>query len=178
MDTASNKLKAVVHFIIANCDPNKLGAIKLNKILWFSDRYAYRKNGHSITGSDYVRREHGPVSESIYDVLDELKNENKISISGPEQPFQPRLYKSLEDAECESLSKSDKEVILGASNCICDDFTASRISDRTHDEIWGAADEGEHIPLEATLVAHPGDYRHEVMAWAREVLAKRRGVLS
>ena len=61
---AHEKLKEALHYVIARCDdPARLGAIRLNKIMLFADRFAYRMNGATITADPYVKRRLGPVPE-------------------------------------------------------------------------------------------------------------------
>jgi hypothetical protein len=172
MNSTVDKFKAVVHFIIANCeDPNKLGATKLNKILWYSDTYAFKAQGVSVTGSEYLRRKRGPVPARILQALNQLESEGKISITHPDVPFQVRIFKSLEGVENGSISTSEKEIIQSVSKYICDEYTAGSISELSHDEVWDAAVDGEPIPLEATLVSVTGDYRPQVQNWANQVLS-------
>jgi hypothetical protein len=58
---ATEKFKALVHYIVASCDdPQRLGATKLNKVLWFADAFSYRATKNSITDETYVKRQRGP----------------------------------------------------------------------------------------------------------------------
>lgn len=54
----TEKLQALAHHIIAECAhaPERLGAIRLNKAIWFSDVIMYQTTGESITGETYVKR--------------------------------------------------------------------------------------------------------------------------
>lgn len=55
------KLDALIVWI-ANCpDVRDLGYTKLWKLMYFMDVAALREYGHTITGSDYIKYEHGPV---------------------------------------------------------------------------------------------------------------------
>src|SRR5438105_15829038 len=75
-----DKLKALVHYIIAKCDnPKILGSIKLNKVLWVSDLWAYVTWGHPITGEHYVKQQFGPVASTL-GILRELQAEGKIVV--------------------------------------------------------------------------------------------------
>lgn len=166
-----DKFKALVHFIIANCEnAAQLGATRLNKILWFSDMEAYHVTGVSITGSRYVRRDRGPVPARILNALDELKAEDKIEITEPTQRYAPRLFESKQAPDESIFSDYELELVRALSSHIQNKFTATGISEASHDEIWGAATEGEEIPLNATLVKSRGDYRAEVIQWADSVI--------
>ena len=66
----SEKYKAAVHYIIASCDdPIKLGSIKLNKILFYSDSDMFFNTGKSITNDEYIKRQFGPVPKNILEIL-------------------------------------------------------------------------------------------------------------
>ena len=75
----SDKLKALVHYVISRCeDPNILGSIKLNKVSWVSDLWAYVKWGQPITGEHYVKQQFGPVASTV-GIMQELESEKKSS---------------------------------------------------------------------------------------------------
>ena len=169
--TKPDKFKLVTHYIIANCgDPRKLGATKLNKILWFGDTYAYRFWGESITGSRYLRRKKGPVPENILRVRDQLIKEGKISMKNRRVMYDPVIFTSLEDPDVSILSEDHIGLLDSLIDQICNDFSAIEISDVSHDDIWESANDGEEIPLEATLVSELGTCRPEVLTWVSEVV--------
>ncbi len=172
MKSVPNKFKLVVHYIIANCgDPRKLGATKLNKILWFADVTAYRHWRESITGSKYLRRKMGPVPAKILHVSKQLETEKKIYIKNRKYMYDPVIYTSLEDPDVSTLSKREIGLLDSLINLICNDFSAIEISHISHDDIWKAAADGEEIPLTAMLVSDSGNYRREVQLWANGVIA-------
>ena len=75
-----DKLKLLVHYIISRCeDPNILGSIKLNKVLWVSDLWAYVKRGQPITGEHYIKQQFGPVASTV-GIMQELVAERKIIV--------------------------------------------------------------------------------------------------
>ncbi len=75
-----DRTEAVAHYVIARSDVRKLGATKLNKVLWYADLEAYRRLGHSITGQrSYEKRQHGPVPNKIVVSLRRLERAGKIA---------------------------------------------------------------------------------------------------
>ena len=78
-----NKFMKIVHYICnkASKDNKNLGAIKLNKILWFIDKEHFKKYGITLTNHRYIKREFGPVPAKILSVLECLSKQNKIEIS-------------------------------------------------------------------------------------------------
>ena len=174
MELVMDKFKSLVHLVISDCeDPSRLGATRLNKILWFSDIEAYRQTGNSISGTKYMRRKKGPVPAYILQSLKELEAEGKVKITEPVEQYSPRLYSSLLDPDLSIFSKYEQGMVKSIAKEICDNFSADEISELSHDDVWKAANEGEDIPLSATLVSSSGDYRPEVINWASFIVESR-----
>lgn len=160
-----NKFKALVHFILYECRGKvaSLGAIRLNKALWYSDVMAYKmREGKSITESEYVKRNKGPVPRYILRTLEELSEENTITIEEPQFPYDTRKFICRKAPEDELLSDEEKKIALLALDIVFD-RTANEISEETHTIIWNAAKQGETIPLYATLAESPGEVTPEIV---------------
>jgi hypothetical protein len=171
---AHEKLKEALHYVIARCDdPARLGAIRLNKILWFADRYAYRVNGASITADSYVKRRLGPAPKNVLAAIGELAAEEKIFVREAAQAGNHvmRHFLALQDPQVAALSEDDRVVLDMYTRGICDNFTANEISNITHDQVWEAAELGEEIPLYATF-ATAGEITKEVRDWASDEVGK------
>ena len=168
-----DKFKALVHFVIEECDPKQLGAVRLNKILWFSDVMAYRTTGETISGTKYVKRPRGPVPAAVVKTLEDLKTEGRISGRGAVERYDVREFSSLSNADTNLFSNVEMTIVKNIAKDICNNYTAGEISDLSHDVVWEAAAEGEEIPMCATLVSFTGDYRSDVTAWADKVVCNR-----
>lgn len=170
---SKEKFKALTHYIINQCvdNPAKLGAVRLNKALWYADMFAYQSNGVSISGERYLKRPKGPVPATILATLRELKDDGYILIREPEHRYDPRKYISLQSANSDLLSEDDKGLVAEVLKFVCDQ-TANEISDLTHDDIWDAALEGEEIPLYATLASGKGEITKDIKAWAQEKITE------
>jgi Antitoxin SocA-like, Panacea domain len=169
-------LKDLTHYICWKVteDPSKLGATKLNKALWFSDSFAYRMNGRSITNSTYIKRQFGPVPKRILPVLDELHKEGKIIIrENPYYNYLKRDFIALYPASASMFSEQELWIIDHVIAWICEEHTASSISEFSHDNIWETATEGEEIPLYAVLGAFEGEITEEDKEWASRIIAAR-----
>lgn len=172
------KMKALVHYVIAKSDPSRLGAVRLNKILFYIDSIAFRADGQSVTGGTYVKRQLGPVPKDILSILGELEHENAIVIRNRDR-FGMSMREFIARTEADtSASLSDDELALTESvrSVICEDFTANGISALSHDKVWEAANIGEVIPLAATLVAGEGEFRDETYKWADSVVARYEAI--
>ena len=165
------KLKALVHYIIANSEPSRLGAIRLNKIMFFVDSLAFRTDGQTVTGETYIKRQHGPVPQHILAILGELEEEKAIVIRNRDR-FGNTLREFMSMEEADTTALSDREISFAESvrAHICEEHTANSISQLTHDQVWAAANMGEIIPMTATLTAWPGEITAEIMGWAENVV--------
>ena len=168
------KFSALVHYLIAQCsdNPSRLGAIRLNKALWYADVVAYQMNCSSITNGAYVKRQNGPVPKDILKTLRALEEAGKIAITEPEHQYDTRKFYAVVQPESNDLSDDEKALANAVLDAVCG-YTANAISEMTHDHIWDAADDGEEIPLCATLVAEKGTISQAAWAWAKNQAESR-----
>lgn len=166
-----DKLKAVVHFVISKCDSSRLGATRLNKILWYADTISHRISGASMTGETYVKRQHGPVPYHILGILRELEGEGAIIINERVKAGYPmREFLARREPNRKALSADEMDILDDVAAVICDNHSAASISDLTHDCVWEAANIGEEIPMHAIFAAQPGEVTPAVLAWADSVI--------
>lgn len=170
MDQA--KFKKLVHYICWRCAdaPSKLGAVKLNKILWISEIASYYATGHSITSTRYVRRQHGPVPAPILPILRELEEEGVLTVREAHfHGFVKKEFVVNQPADPGFLTEQERRIVDDTIVFICERHTAQSISNATHDHIWTLAADGEEIPF-YTVFAQPGKLTDEDRAWARQQL--------
>jgi len=171
------KFKALVHYIIAKSDPATLGAIRLNKILFYIDAFAFQATGQSLTGETYVKRQHGPVPKDILRILGELEDSKAIVIRNRGRvPTARRDYISMVTPNTATLGVEDLEIADFVREDICENHTASSISLLSHTHVWEAANIGETIPLEATLVSAFGEVTREAKKWADSVTKRYEAI--
>ena len=163
--------KAIVHYIIYRCRnyPARLGAIRLNKTLWFSDLISYQVSGETITSETYVKLERGPAPQSILKILAELQDEDKIEVIQPEFKYETTKYISKCPPQRELIKTEDENVIEFVLDSLLGK-TASEISDGTHEEIWRSARLGEEIPMFATLASGKGEITEAAKEWAEQAV--------
>lgn len=84
-----DKTKALVAYLSKECEgrPAHLGITKLNKILYFIDFGHIATQGYSITGMNYLKREHGPVPADLQTYLDVFEGEGCINVVRCENEF-------------------------------------------------------------------------------------------
>ena len=170
----NEKFKALVHYVCDRCDdPSALGAIKLNKILWFSDVLSYLNFGKMITQETYKKRQFGPVPSHILQTLEELSKEGKIHVRDVLQyGLKKREYHCLVKADSSVFEEYELDLIDNVINDVCYKHTAMTISDLSHDKPWEAARIGEEIPPFAIFMRHYGEIDEHDMEWAAGVLEK------
>lgn len=149
----NKKYETIVHYIINSCDDiRKLGSIKLNKILFFSDTEMFIRNKKTITNDKYIKRQFGPVPKNILNILSSLEKKKKISIRKPSENRldNTTLYFSLtDDIDLNMLTAEEVSILEHYLKIISNNYTAKKISKITHNKIWDLADIGEEIPIYA-----------------------------
>ncbi|ACN85031.1 Panacea domain-containing protein [Brachyspira hyodysenteriae] len=147
----NKKYETIVHYIINSCDDiRKLGSIKLNKILFYSDCDMFIRKNKTITNDKYIKRQYGPVPKKILTILSNLEKKKKISIRKPSQNrlYDTTLYFSLtDDMDLDILTAEEVSILEHYLKIISNNYTAKEISEISHDRIWELADLGEEIPI-------------------------------
>lgn len=167
-----DRTEVVAHYVIARANPNKLGSIKLNKVMWFADREAYRRFGRTLTGQlSYEKRQYGPVPNNI--VRSTRKLEQDDAIATREVPTfgggMRREYSLLKQPDVSAFSAEEVDILNEAIAWVCDDHTAASISELSHDALWQGAEIGEQIPVRAAVVI-PDEVDGDDILWAAKAL--------
>ena len=161
---ADAKLRALVYYFIEQCTGTQaqLGAIRLNKALWFTDVYYYLSTGRQMTESVYVKRSY-PVPKRIVGKLYDLQEQGTITIIRPGVPFDAHYFgiNKPTDEFNGVLSKSEKafaktilDAVLGHS--------INEINQVNHDVFWQETPEGEVLDIEKiALRMHPPPFTPE-----------------
>lgn len=165
------KFKALVHYVcwLSREDPAKLGAVKLNKVLWFSEVISFAETGEPITGARFVKQKFGPVPKAIMPVLGALQQEGALRVMEVEYyGHKKRQFVCQGEPDLDALSEEERKLVDGVASAIMDGHTATSISDLTHDAIWKLAGIGEDIPLYAVLASNLGKVTDADIGRARE----------
>lgn len=164
----AKKFKNLVHYICWKCsdNPSRLGSVKLNKALWLADLSAYYNTGNSLTGARYVKRQFGPVPRAILPTLQELERDGIIEIRNVRHYQYQKKEFSVKSPPAKFLTDLERKIVDEVIGIVCDQHTATSISELSHDHIWKSAKEGEDIPA-FTVFAVPGDITDEEREWAR-----------
>jgi hypothetical protein len=171
-----SKFKTLVHYVCSRVeDPTRLGAVKLNKVLWFSDVLTYLNFNAPVTGARYVKRQFGPVPAAIVPIIEELKIEGALAVRNVEYFGKPkREFFALTVPDISAFSADEISVVESVIDLICERHTATSISEFTHDDAWEMAQIGEDLPFYTVFAARRGEVDESDMVWAEGQIAELR----
>ena len=109
------------------------GKTKLYKILFYSDFDSYKLRGQSITGTEYLAWEHGPVPDGQQRRMIEsgMSGDLVLQTLGKEQRYIP-----LREPDKDVFSGEEMDIINAAIDKVKDD-TADGVSKRSHADSLG-----------------------------------------
>jgi len=167
------KFLDTVHYVCHKAsDPSVLGAVKLNKVLWYSDVIQYMLTGHAITGEEYVKRQHGPVPRHILSAVDELVAAGRVARGKVDHyGFMKNEYIALVEPDLSAFAADEIARIDEAFEHVCLKNTAKSISDETHGVVWDLAEMGEVMPYSTVFAASQGEIDEVDIAWATKAFA-------
>jgi uncharacterized phage-associated protein len=152
------RVAEVAHHVIAKTDPAKLGHVKLNKILWYSDLEHYRWHGASLTGlRQYSRTAQGPMSPAITRAVRRLVNQGKVSertVKVADFPRREMVALALPDIDAFTEQQAG---ILNQMIAIIAPLSANRLSQMTQsDPTWQEVGDGEAMSIATgSIISRP-----------------------
>lgn len=159
------RLKAMIHYISDAVPRQALGKTKLHKILWFSDREMYLRNGTTISGDTYIRFPQGPMSKNFLTAQRELQEEGKILCRTIREPFEPFEFISLVPPDISSFTPEEIDII-GRQIAWISPLSARRVSEISHDRTWETYKDGEEISMFSVLAAKTREFTPDDFEWA------------
>lgn len=146
----------------------RFGAIKLNKILYYSDFVSFREYGESITGAQYMRLNHGPVPRHLKPIRLEMEQRGEILIE--KRPYYTQtqdVVKPLRPANTDLFSKRDLLLVDSIIEELWE-LDANEVSERSHKRGWKVANERDAIPYEAIFLSDE-PLTEDDIEWAYQV---------
>jgi hypothetical protein len=135
-------------------DP-RFGAIKLNKLLFYSDFMAYLRLGHPITGQPYFALENGPAPRYLVRVREQMVKSKEIAISRKTtlSGIQERVV-ALREPDPNKFEPAEIDLVTEILD-ICKGQSGTELSELSHRFAgWRLAGEKENIPYEVALVGN------------------------
>lgn len=148
-----DKLKELIVLLARHHSVDNLGATKVAKLVYYIDAEAMRHLGDSVTSSEFIKHEHGPVPSRLDRALKQLRRAEAIRID--EQPFFDFELKKVE-----ALREADRTRFTTEELAIVDQvvgrlghLTAAELSQMSHREpAWR---EAEYLQkLDAELIPY------------------------
>lgn len=168
---AADRLTSAAHFLIARVPPHKLGAVKLNKMLWFADCQFYGKSGRTITGeTKYIRKGNGPCVDGFDAMIGQLKSSGAIiEHSAQALDFKRREFYAQKEPDLSVFTPEEVDTLWNVAAQIMG-MTAAEASDLSHDDLW------EETPAYGAISVAAGAVKVEPidaadLSWARSAFA-------
>jgi uncharacterized phage-associated protein len=140
MSLHREKLKDVIVYVASHAGVSDLGLTKLYKLVYFADAAHLREHGSTITGSDYIKYEHGPVPSRGEKSVKQLRKEERIHTA--KVPFAGYEMISIAAIGAPSWSALDDDEVA-TLDAVCSELgreTAKELSKRSHAEpAWASA---------------------------------------
>ncbi len=177
------KCKAAIILAIKNSNnkPEKLGKIRLHKILWFAEYLSLYQTRKLLFGGTFVKRAFGPYLQQFNDTIQILEQEGYIShVAKTRGDFEILFEKLSEqtqkifinqfyltdkvDYNDNVLSNDEKRMIAGLTQHI-GNMGVEEISELTHNIHWQMAEENEWLPAELageSIEITKDDYKFDI----------------
>jgi hypothetical protein len=155
-NTSEQKLTQLVLYVAERCEKHDLfGMVKLNKILFFSDRNAYIRLGKTITSGHYVKMAFGPVVDGFEALIGRLEEQRVVAVYERKMPdliTQKRVI-ALKPPKLSPLVTADEIAIVEDVIEWMRPMSAKQISDLSHEAVgWEVARLGEPIVFSTAIV--------------------------
>lgn len=172
----AKKLRELILYIASqSIDDPRFSAIKLNKILFTIDFYAFGIFGHPVTESAYIRLRLGPCPKDMPRAQSQLFSEGRARLEA--RPYMGKTQKrviALDQPDMSVFSHDETQLI----NQLIEELrplNATEVSDWTHNLLpWLAATDMEEIPFYTVFLWHNKPVSREGISWAERRLSELR----
>ena len=152
------KLRELILYVAAKCqDDENFGAVKLNKILYMADMFAYAEMGTPVTGVEYMKQKAGPVPRRLLPVKRQMEEAGDIveqqrpyyGMPNPQKRIIPLRKADL------SLFTPDEVAHIDAIIEICRSASGTDLTEYSHLHLgWRIAPNlGDNIPYSAVFLS-------------------------
>jgi hypothetical protein len=178
MQLDQTKFDNLVLYICSKAQPSCLGAVKLHKVLYYSDMLFFAQHGTPITGAAYRKRPFGPTCDSLLPALRSLEKRDALEIRTVDFfGYAKKEYHARRQADPGRLSEREKGVVDAVIDFVCNENSAKTISELSHNRAWDLAEFGEPLPYVSVFQIFPTQVSPEAMEWGEkqvgEIAAER-----
>lgn len=169
------RLKELIIYIADKLkNDESCGFTKLAKIIYYADFEAWRLHGQPVTGTKWSRMPRGPLPVGYHNILDELKEARRISIT-------ERDYFDYTQKRVETLSEPMTSLFADSELRIVDNviqkfmhWNARDLSEHSHyGAAWQLTEDEQFIPYEYALYSDEPLTKEE-LRHAQELALKYR----
>jgi Protein of unknown function (DUF4065) len=154
------RLKELILYISQrSADMDRFGLIKLNKVLWRSDFWAFKERGVPVTGRAYPRLALGPAPVEMRPLLAEMTQDGLLEWSSESFGFDPggqeiieRRPIALVDPVLRWFSADDIGYVDAAIEYYRP-MTGIETSDDSHGMAWKSREDLDAMPYEAVFLS-------------------------
>lgn len=167
-----DKFDQLVLYICGQVEnPADLGAVKLHKILWFSDLANFARCGRSIAGDHYIKMPQGPFSTHAEKAIKRLERASLLAERQmPVYNRTQRQFFATGKADLSAFSADEISIVDDMISAIVRNYTASSISEFSHNRIWEIARDREAIPLSTVFSINLADVDEDTLSWAVDAI--------
>jgi hypothetical protein len=170
------KLAELMLYVAMKCEKHpRFGAIKLNKVLFFSDFIAYARRGRPITGAEYRKRPMGPTATRLLPV------QHKLQVQGAAILRENPLWTGRRQIRLLAIRRPDLTLFEAEDIAIVDEVienlknkTAESVSELSHEKMgWKLAEMDAVIPyVSVFLPDEPLPLSTKDAEWAQKVVSR------
>ena len=150
------KMRAVILHACHTCEPSELGAVKLNKVLYYLDMLCYVDTRNAVTGATYRKRPNGPTSDQLLFQLRDMVRAGDIEVRDVDyHGFIKKEYRALTPEPTHILNDDEIALLDEVIDFVCRHNTAKSISDFSHSLPWEIVQMGGVIPYHTAMLLLP-----------------------
>ncbi|MFN0145965.1 MAG: Panacea domain-containing protein [Dehalococcoidia bacterium] len=161
------KLRELIVYLAVKCqDDERFGGVKLNKMLYMIDMFAYAETGKPVTGVEYMKQKAGPVPRRFLPAKRELLDEGaifevEVPVYGVPNPLRRIIPQRKADL---TLFTADEIAHTDSILDMCREFTGTALSAYSHEHLgWRIAPKmGDTIPYSAVFLSEDPVSDYEV----------------
>ncbi len=159
----------IVYIAERSVDDPRFGALKLNKILYFSDFRSFARYGRPITGAAYMRLAEGPVPMRMFPIRKEMIDRRDIAlVKTPYHGYDQHRVIPLRDPDLDCFRAQDIAIVNDVITWLWY-RTGSEASQLSHGRAWNMVEDKERIPYEAAFISDEGLTAYDI-ARSRELI--------
>ncbi len=161
------KLKSVILYTCAKCEPAHLGAVKLHKVLYFVDMIRFAQTGTPVTGATYRKRPFGPTCDQLLPTLRELEKAKALRVNEVDYfGYRKNEFVAVAEPDLTRLGQEEISLLKEVVDFVCAQNTAKTISEYSHNRAWEQVEFGEVLKYTSAFLLFPTQVSPEAMEWA------------